>query len=186
MAIQNIPVHFVLLHQNSPIYITQPAQASLHISSHFTPHLPLPQATSLFTLLMAPRGLITLALALAFVATLWCGARAQTTGCTTTLINLAPCLTYITGNSSTPSSTCCTSLAGVVQTSPQCLCSVINGTAASNLGVAINQTAALQLPTACNVQTPPLSQCNGWLPFEVTLNIYLFKYHDSDFSQFNH
>ncbi|KAK1381971.1 hypothetical protein POM88_019706 [Heracleum sosnowskyi] len=40
-----------------------------------------------------------------------------------------------------------------------CLCSLVNGGAA-NLGILINQTLALTLPGACNVQTPPLSQCN--------------------------
>ncbi|GKU86558.1 hypothetical protein SLEP1_g1070 [Rubroshorea leprosula] len=107
---------------------------------------------------MASRGLET-SLILVLVAVLFGGAAAQS-GCTTTLISLAPCLNYITGNSSSPSSSCCSQLASVVQSSPQCLCSVLNG-GASSFGITINQTLALALPGACNVQTPPVSRCNG-------------------------
>ncbi|KAB1203309.1 hypothetical protein CJ030_MR8G003122 [Morella rubra] len=107
---------------------------------------------------MAFKG-IEMGLVLVLVAVLWSGAMAQS-GCTSVLTNLAPCLNYITGNSSTPSSSCCSQLSNVVQTSPQCLCSVINGGAAS-LGITVNQTQALALPGACSVKTPPLSQCNA-------------------------
>ncbi len=87
------------------------------------------------------------------------GATAQS-GCTSALVGLAPCLNYVTGNSSTPSSSCCSQLASVVQSQPQCLCAMLNG-GGSSLGITINQTQALSLPGACNVQTPPVSQCNG-------------------------
>nr|POE73161.1 isoform 2 of non-specific lipid-transfer protein-like protein [Quercus suber] len=96
-------------------------------------------------------------LVLVLVAMLWSGAMAQS-GCTSVLPNLAPCLNYITGNSSTPSSSCCSQPSNVVQSSPQCLCTALNGGAAS-LGININKTRALSLPSACNVQTPPISQC---------------------------
>lgn len=89
------------------------------------------------------------------------GAKAQSTsGCTSVLVGLAPCLNYITGNSTTPSSSCCSKLANVVEDQPQCLCAALNG-GASALGLAINQTLAMSLPGACNVQTPPVSRCNG-------------------------
>jgi len=87
------------------------------------------------------------------------GATAQS-GCTTALMGLAPCLNYVTGNSSTPSSSCCSQLATIVQSQPQCLCTLVNG-GGSSFGIAINQTLALALPGACNVKTPPASQCNG-------------------------
>ncbi|KAM7253704.1 hypothetical protein ACFE04_031386 [Oxalis oulophora] len=88
------------------------------------------------------------------------GAVAQQSGCTSALTSLIPCLNYITGNSSSPSSSCCSMLSSVVQSSPQCLCSVLNGGGAS-FGITVNQTQALALPGACNVKTPPLSQCNA-------------------------
>uniref|UniRef100_UPI001CB9AA96 non-specific lipid transfer protein GPI-anchored 5-like n=1 Tax=Erigeron canadensis TaxID=72917 RepID=UPI001CB9AA96 len=93
------------------------------------------------------------------VKLLWDETMAQS-GCTTALIGLAPCLSYVSGNSSTPTSSCCTQLSNVVQSQPQCLCSIVNG-GGSSFGLTINQTAALALPSACNVQTPPVSRCNG-------------------------
>ncbi|KAE9621650.1 hypothetical protein Lal_00032801 [Lupinus albus] len=82
--------------------------------------------------------------------------------CTNVLITLSPCLDYITGNASTPSSGCCSQLASVVSSQPQCLCEVVNDGASSFASsLNINQTQALALPSACRVQTPPLSTCTG-------------------------
>ncbi|XP_028762155.1 non-specific lipid-transfer protein-like protein At2g13820 [Neltuma alba] len=101
-----------------------------------------------------------LGLAVVVVASaLWTQTAAQS-GCTSALTSMSPCLNYITGSSSTPSSTCCSQLSSVVQSSPQCLCSVLNG-GGSSLGLTINQTLALSLPGACKVQTPPVSQCKA-------------------------
>ncbi|XP_020579825.1 non-specific lipid transfer protein GPI-anchored 2-like [Phalaenopsis equestris] len=80
--------------------------------------------------------------------------------CTTALISLAPCLSYISGNSSAPTSSCCSQLATVVQTQAQCLCTVLGG-GGGIAGITINQTQALTLPGACKVKTPPVSQCNA-------------------------
>ncbi|KAI3773069.1 hypothetical protein L6452_04267 [Arctium lappa] len=98
-------------------------------------------------------------LVLILVVMLWGETMAQS-GCTTALIGLAPCLSFVSGNSSTPSSSCCSQLSNVVQAQPRCLCSLLNGGGA-NLGISINQTLALSLPSACDVQTPPVSQCDG-------------------------
>ncbi|XP_015087482.1 protein YLS3-like isoform X3 [Solanum pennellii] len=87
------------------------------------------------------------------------GVRAQS-GCTTALVSLSPCLNYVTGNTTTPSTSCCLQLSRVVASQPRCLCSVLNG-GGSSFGVSINQTQAIALPSACNVQTPPVSRCNG-------------------------
>ncbi|KAK4357116.1 hypothetical protein RND71_022726 [Anisodus tanguticus] len=95
---------------------------------------------------------------------MWAGVVAQSSNdCTNVLISMSPCLSYITGNSSVPSSGCCTQLGTVVKNNPKCLCQVLNG-GGSNLGLNINQTQALALPTACKVQTPSLSQCNAGSP----------------------
>ncbi|GMY27361.1 non-specific lipid-transfer protein-like protein At2g13820 [Fagus crenata] len=108
---------------------------------------------------MALRG-VEMALALTIlVSMLWARAAAQS-GCTSVLISMAPCLNYVSGSSSTPSSSCCSQLASVVRSQPQCLCTALNGGGAS-LGITINQTLALELPAACNVQTPSVSKCNA-------------------------
>ncbi|KAH6793915.1 hypothetical protein C2S52_004392 [Perilla frutescens var. hirtella] len=103
-------------------------------------------------------------LLLGMVAMLWNGGEAQSSsssGCTVALMSLSPCINYVTGNSSSPSQSCCSSLSSVVGSQPQCLCSLIKGGGASNLGIDVNQTLALALPQACSVQTPPLSRCDA-------------------------
>ncbi|CAL4936422.1 unnamed protein product [Urochloa decumbens] len=93
-------------------------------------------------------------------AALFASASAQS-GCTTTLISLYPCLNYISGNVSAPPTSCCSQLANVVQTSPQCLCAALSGDSSALSGVTIDKTRALKLPQACNVKTPPASKCNS-------------------------
>ncbi|KAH9729787.1 AAI domain-containing protein [Citrus sinensis] len=99
------------------------------------------------------------------VAAAFCGGdvAAQSSDCNNVLISMSPCLDYITGNSSRPSSSCCSELSNTVKSQPQCLCEVIKGggSSASSLGINVNQTQAMALPSACNVQTPPVSRCNG-------------------------
>ncbi|GFZ22025.1 bifunctional inhibitor/lipid-transfer protein/seed storage 2S albumin superfamily protein [Actinidia rufa] len=97
---------------------------------------------------------------LATVIMLWTVVTAQSSDCTKALISMSPCLNYITGNPSTPTSRCCQQLASVVRLQSQCLCEVLNG-GGSSMGINVNQTQAVALPGACNVQTPPISRCNG-------------------------
>lgn len=104
-------------------------------------------------------GEMKMGLVLVVMAMLYAGAAAQSS-CTNVIVSLSPCLNYITGNSSTPSSGCCSQLASVVRSQPQCLCQVLGG-GGSSMGININQTQALALPGACKVQTPPISQCNN-------------------------
>ncbi|XP_059299210.1 non-specific lipid transfer protein GPI-anchored 5-like isoform X2 [Lycium ferocissimum] len=74
--------------------------------------------------------------------------------CQQVIVGLAPCLQYIEGNATSPSSGCCTQLATIVKTRQQCVCEVFSG-------VNVNQTLALALPKACNVRTPSVSLCKG-------------------------
>ncbi|KAM0833922.1 hypothetical protein ACQ4PT_063954 [Festuca glaucescens] len=80
-------------------------------------------------------------------------------GCTVALIGLYPCMNYISGNETAPAKSCCSQLSSVVQSQPECLCSALGGDSVG--GMTINKTRALELPKACNVQTPPVSKCNG-------------------------
>ncbi|KAK7393518.1 hypothetical protein VNO78_22076 [Psophocarpus tetragonolobus] len=107
---------------------------------------------------MGGKGFV-LCLVAVLVSTMWTENAAQS-GCTSTLTSLSPCLNYIMGTLSTPSTSCCSQLSSVVQSSPQCLCSVLND-GGSIFGITINQTLALSLPGACKVQTPPVSQCQA-------------------------
>uniref|UniRef100_A0ACD5X8K9 Uncharacterized protein n=1 Tax=Avena sativa TaxID=4498 RepID=A0ACD5X8K9_AVESA len=97
-------------------------------------------------------------LAAAVAALLVASASAQP-GCTVALIGLYPCMNYISGNETEPTKSCCSQLSSVVQSQPQCLCSALGGDSVG--GITINKTRALELPKACDVQTPPASKCNG-------------------------
>jgi hypothetical protein len=105
-------------------------------------------------------------LAAAAVALLAAAASAQSGSddCTSALVSLSPCMDYISGNdTSAPSASCCSQLKSVVQSKPQCLCAALGSDGASSSlgGVTIDRSRALGLPAACNVQTPPASQCSG-------------------------
>ncbi|PIA44976.1 hypothetical protein AQUCO_01700502v1 [Aquilegia coerulea] len=112
---------------------------------------------------MALKGM-KISLLMVLVIMLWAGGAYAQSSCTNVIISMSPCLNYITGNSSTPSSSCCSQLRNVVRSQPQCLCQVLDGGA--SLGLDINQTQALALPSACNVETPPVSRCNAASPAE--------------------
>ncbi|XP_062214352.1 non-specific lipid transfer protein GPI-anchored 5-like [Phragmites australis] len=106
-------------------------------------------------------GALPVACLLAAVAAMVVALASAQSGCTTALIGLYPCLNYISGNVSTPPASCCSQLSSVVQSSPQCLCAALSGDSSALGGVTIDKTRALELPQACNVQTPPASKCNS-------------------------
>lgn len=107
------------------------------------------------------------------------GVVAQSSDCNNVLVSMSPCLDYITGNSSRPSSSCCSQLGNAVKSQPQCLCEVIKGggSSSSSLGINVNQTQAMALPGACNVQTPPVSRCSG-----IKINIFLSHQYFNSFN----
>ncbi|RLN35940.1 non-specific lipid transfer protein GPI-anchored 2-like [Panicum miliaceum] len=80
--------------------------------------------------------------------------------CTSVLVSLSPCLSYISGNESAAPAPCCAQLGKVVQSDPQCLCVALSADPAS-LGLSVNRTRALGLPAACSVKTPDVSNCKG-------------------------
>ncbi|KAL5197243.1 hypothetical protein ABZP36_000755 [Zizania latifolia] len=89
------------------------------------------------------------------------GVSAQSSSaCTQTLLSMSPCLNYLTGNETTPSASCCSKLADVVKSQPECLCVALNADTAA-LGLSVNRTRALGLPDECKVKTPPVSNCKN-------------------------
>ncbi|CAN1729073.1 Non-specific lipid transfer protein GPI-anchored 5, partial [Linum perenne] len=117
-----------------------------------------PNPTSLILQMATNRIQFTLVL-VTLAAVMYSTATAQS-GCTSALMSLSPCLNYVSGNTSSPSTSCCSQLSGVVSSQPQCLCQLVNG-GGSSLGITINQTRALGLPSACKVNTPSASRCSG-------------------------
>ncbi|PNT77494.1 xylogen-like protein 11 [Brachypodium distachyon] len=79
--------------------------------------------------------------------------------CTSALLNLSSCLTYVESGSALtrPEKGCCGALSGVVDGEAACLCGLVGGYGAS--GVRVDAVRALALPTICRVDAPPPRLC---------------------------
>ncbi|KAL6511129.1 hypothetical protein OROGR_022253 [Orobanche gracilis] len=72
--------------------------------------------------------------------------------CATELVGLATCLPYVGGDQSrSPPIDCCTGLKAVLQKSPSCICLLMKDRNDPGLGLKINSTLALGLPSQCHV-----------------------------------
>ncbi|KAL4197544.1 hypothetical protein AMTRI_Chr04g188780 [Amborella trichopoda] len=84
--------------------------------------------------------------------------------CMNVLMDMAPCLSFVSNDSTVnkPEDGCCSGLAKVVKENPICLCQAFQNS--GSLGISINMTRAMALPTVCNVKTPPISKCSAPAP----------------------
>ncbi|XP_008451079.2 non-specific lipid transfer protein GPI-anchored 2 isoform X2 [Cucumis melo] len=80
--------------------------------------------------------------------------------CFTTLLNMSDCLSYVTAgsNDTKPNKQCCSELAGLVESSPKCLCELLSDP--DKVGLTIDVDRAMKLPSQCRVSTPPISLCS--------------------------
>ncbi|KAI4385414.1 hypothetical protein MLD38_003442 [Melastoma candidum] len=92
--------------------------------------------------------------------TMMAPAPAPTLDCSSYFTNLTDCLPYVVqgSNLTKPDKGCCPELAGLLDSNPICLCSLLG--VASSFGVDVNR--AIKLPSACNITTPSLSLCPGF------------------------
>ncbi|XVF74193.1 hypothetical protein PTKIN_Ptkin13bG0090700 [Pterospermum kingtungense] len=70
--------------------------------------------------------------------------------CTQQLVGLATCLPYVGGDAKAPTPDCCTGLKQVLKNNKKCLCVIIKDRNDPDLGLNINVTLALSLPSVCN------------------------------------
>ncbi|VFQ88837.1 unnamed protein product [Cuscuta campestris] len=82
-------------------------------------------------------------------------APAPAADCSSVIMNLADCLSFVTDGSTVPkpAMSCCSGLKTVLKANPDCLCEEFKNSA--GLGVSLNLTKAVTLPTACHVTAPP-------------------------------
>ncbi|KAL7235931.1 hypothetical protein ACSBR1_019253 [Camellia fascicularis] len=90
-------------------------------------------------------------------------APAPAVDCFTLVLNMADCLSYVTNGSTVkkPVGTCCSSLKTVLKSNAECLCEAFKNSA--QLGITLNITKALALPTACHLSAPSVSNCRSSL-----------------------
>ncbi|KAI8554895.1 hypothetical protein RHMOL_Rhmol05G0132500 [Rhododendron molle] len=79
--------------------------------------------------------------------------------CSSIILDMADCLTYVSGDATVkkPEGNCCSGLKKVLKTHAECLCEAFKN--AAQFGVTLNMTRALDLPSACRVSAPPVSDC---------------------------
>ncbi|CAN1340439.1 Non-specific lipid transfer protein GPI-anchored 31 [Linum perenne] len=94
-------------------------------------------------------------------------APAPAADCSTVVLSLSDCLNYVLKGSTTtkPEGTCCSGLKSVLKTDAACLCQAFQSS--GTLGVPLNMTKALTLPSACKLQAPPMSACQPPAPSPV-------------------
>ncbi|KAM7276652.1 hypothetical protein ACFE04_018518 [Oxalis oulophora] len=71
--------------------------------------------------------------------------------CADQLTSLASCIPYVSGSAKKPTPECCTDTKKVKSDSPKCLCVLIKESTDPSMGLPINTTLALELPTLCNM-----------------------------------
>ncbi|KAH0782425.1 hypothetical protein KY290_002023 [Solanum tuberosum] len=82
--------------------------------------------------------------------------------CTQSLIGLATCLPYVGGNAPAPTPDCCTGLKQVLKASKKCLCLLIKDRNDPDVGLQLNVTLALTLPSVCKAPAN-ISECPALL-----------------------
>lgn len=94
--------------------------------------------------------------------------------CTSALVPLVPCLSFLTNSSvTTVVPTCCSGLSNVSTSAPQCLCQLISPSASNQSAqLGINDTRALELPGLCGL-TLNVASCAG--SYSAHIPVFIFS-----------
>ncbi|KAH9710399.1 AAI domain-containing protein [Citrus sinensis] len=82
--------------------------------------------------------------------------------CTNQLVGLSTCLPYVGGDAKAPTPDCCSGLKQVLKNDKKCLCVIIRDMNDPELGLNINVTLTLGLPSVCHAPAN-VSQCPALL-----------------------
>ncbi|XP_038696675.1 non-specific lipid transfer protein GPI-anchored 13-like [Tripterygium wilfordii] len=86
--------------------------------------------------------------------------------CADQLANLASCIPFVGGTASKPTPQCCQDTQKVKTNKPKCLCVLIKESTDPSMGLPVNTTLALQMPSICKIDAS-ISNC----PSNFTLQI---------------
>ncbi|WCJ29729.1 Bifunctional inhibitor/lipid-transfer protein/seed storage 2S albumin superfamily protein [Euphorbia peplus] len=78
--------------------------------------------------------------------------------CAEQLTNLASCIPFVSGSAKKPTPECCQDTLKVKTNKPKCLCVLIKESADPSMGLPVNTTLALQMPSVCNIDAD-VSNC---------------------------
>ncbi|KAF7153293.1 hypothetical protein RHSIM_Rhsim01G0091200 [Rhododendron simsii] len=82
--------------------------------------------------------------------------------CADQLANLAACIPFVSGTAKKPTPQCCEDTQKVKSAKPKCLCVLIKESADPSMGLPVNTTLALEMPSACNIDAK-VSDCPSLL-----------------------
>ncbi|CAH8265921.1 unnamed protein product [Arabidopsis lyrata] len=83
-------------------------------------------------------------------------------GCTEKLVGMATCLPYVQGQAKSPTPDCCSGLKQVLNSDMKCLCVIIQDRNDPDLGLQVNVSLALGLPSVCHA-TADITKCPALL-----------------------
>ncbi|KAI4342274.1 hypothetical protein MLD38_026916 [Melastoma candidum] len=80
--------------------------------------------------------------------------------CSSLVLTMADCLSFVSNGSTVdkPEGTCCAGLKTVLKTDAACLCEALRSSA--QLGVVLNVSKAMTLPSACKVPAASAAKCS--------------------------
>lgn len=83
--------------------------------------------------------------------------------CLVIMLNVSDCLSYVqVGSTETkPEAACCPELAGMAQSSPECVCNLLGAGASPRFGVKLDKQRAQELSSICGVKPPSPTLCSG-------------------------
>ncbi|XP_057468646.1 non-specific lipid transfer protein GPI-anchored 11-like isoform X2 [Actinidia eriantha] len=84
--------------------------------------------------------------------------------CTSLIYNMVDCISYLSAGSNqmTPDPACCSGFKTVLETNAECICEGFKSSV--DLGIAIDMSKAMALPSACGVSAPSISSCDAIPP----------------------
>ncbi|CAB4288529.1 unnamed protein product [Prunus armeniaca] len=102
--------------------------------------------------------------------------------CAEQMATLAACIPFVSGTAKKPTPECCENTKKVKANKPKCLCVLIKESTDPSMGLPVNTTLALQMPSACNIDGK-ISDCPSILKLPPNSpDAKIFKEADSNYT----
>lgn len=99
--------------------------------------------------------------------------------CSKDFQSVMTCLSFAQGKVATPTKECCSSVLGIKENKPKCLCYILQQTQTSGAqslkSMGVQQDKLLQLPSACQLKNASVSDCPSKLSFSNMLLSYVYS-----------
>lgn len=94
--------------------------------------------------------------------------------CSVVIYDMADCVPYLSDDSkqTKPDHSCCSGFETVIETNADCICEALKKS--GQMGIQLNLTRAMALPSACGVSPSPLNSCHRESLLYINFNFYMF------------